>query len=88
MGAKDKISRVSARIHGEEYIIKGNAETQHIEKVAQYVDSKMNQLTLSNRYLTPKKVAVLAAVNIADELFRLQEDYEALIKLLDEDKKG
>ena len=88
MSAKDKITRVSARIHGDEYIIRGNAEAQHIEKVAQYVDLKMNQLTLSNRYLPPKKIAVLAAVNVADELFRLQEDYEALIKLLDEDKKG
>ena len=88
MSAKDKITRVSAKIHGDEYIIRGDAEKLHIEKVAQYVDLKMNQLTLSNRYLTPKKIAVLAAVNIADELFRLQEDYEALIKLLDEDKKG
>ena len=87
MVARDKISRITAIINGDEYVIKGNAEGQHIEKVAQYVDAKMNQLTQTNRYLTPKKVAVLAAVNIADELFRLQEDYQALIKLLDEDKK-
>ncbi len=87
MSTKDKINRVTARIHEDEYVIKGNAERKHIEKVAAYVDLKMTQLTLSNRYLNPKKIAVLAAVNIADELFRLQEDYEALIKLLDEDKK-
>lgn len=87
MNAKDKISRVNVRILNDHYVIKGNAEKNHIEKVASYVDLKMKQLTLKNPYLTPLKIAVLTAVNITDEFFRLQKDYDELIKLLDEDRK-
>lgn len=87
MGAKDKFNKVKARIYDDEYVIKGSAEKQYIEKVASYVDMTMKQLTLKNPTLSAKKIAVLAAVNVADELLRLKEDYEALIKMLDEDKK-
>lgn len=88
MAAKEKVNRVSVRIMDEDYVIRGNAGTAHIEKVAAYVDLKMKQLGLKNPCLSPKKTAVLAAVNIADELFRLQEDYDTLIKLLDDNKTG
>ena len=87
MNAKEKINRVNVRILNDHYVIKGNAEKGHIEKVAAYVDLRMKQLTLKNPYLSPLKIAVLAAVNITDEFFRLQHDYDELIKLLDEDRK-
>lgn len=93
MGVKEKDrketpknSRVNVSILNDDYIIRGDAEKNYIEKVAAYVDSKMRQLTLKCPHLTPHKVAVLTAVNITNELFQLRNDYEALIKILDEDK--
>lgn len=93
MGVKEKDrkdtqpgNRVSVTILNEDYIIRGDAERDHIEMVAAYVDSKMRQLTLKCPQLTPDKVAVLTAVNITNELFQLQKDYDSLIKILDEDK--
>lgn len=88
MKAKDKINKVSVRIFDDEYVIKGSADIYHIEKVASLVDQKMKQLCQKNPYLSPKKIAVLTALNIADELFRLRDDYDALIKLLDETKQS
>ena len=76
MNAKEKSNKVDVRILNDHYVIKGNAEKAYIEKVAAYVDLKMKQLTLKNPYLSPLKIAVLAAVNITDELFRLQDDYD------------
>ena len=37
--------------------------------------------------LSPKNIAVLAAVNIADDYLKLQRDYDELISLLDDKQK-
>lgn len=87
MSAKEKVSRVKVQILNDEYIIRGNADTRHIEKVAQFVDLQMKEIALKDPTLSPKKIAVLAAVNVADEFFKLQRDYDELIMVLD-DQKG
>ena len=54
--------------------------------IAQYVNSKIKQVHSRNSKLSPDKAAVLAAINIADELSKLQEEYDDLVKMIDEDK--
>jgi cell division protein ZapA len=83
MKQKEKFNKLNVPIFGDEYTIKGDADTSHIEEVASYVDKKMKELAKKYPVLSPKQVAVLTAVNIADELISLQEDYNDLIKLLD-----
>ncbi len=82
----DNQSRVEVKIYGEEYIVKGNATREHIEKIAQQVDQKMVQIAHRNPHLSQARVAVLTALNLADELNHLQEDYDNLIKLLEDEK--
>lgn len=79
-------SRVTVKIYGEEYVVKGYAEPEYIEGIAAYVDKKMRLIGQRNPHLSVSKVAVLAALNIADELTRLQEDYDSLVRLLEEEK--
>ncbi|NLK51145.1 MAG: cell division protein ZapA [Syntrophomonadaceae bacterium] len=81
-------SRVVVTIYGEEYVVKGSAEPEHIKRIAKQVDQKMVQIARRNPSLSPGKVAVLTALNLADELVHLQEDYDHLVKLLDEDSTG
>ena len=57
-----------------------------MEMLAGYVDKKMKQIGQRNPQLPMAKVAVLAAVNIADELSKLQEDYDQLVKMIEEEK--
>ena len=83
---QDNQLRVEVRIYGEEYIVKGNTTREHIEKIAQQVDQKMVQIAHRNPHLSQAKVAVLTALNLADELNHLQEDYDNLIKLLEDEK--
>lgn len=87
MSAKERLSRVKVQIFNDEYIIRGNADIRHIEKVADFVDLQMKQIALKDPTLSPKKIAVLAAANIADELFKLQRDYDELIMVLDDSKR-
>jgi len=77
--------RVTARIMGEDYTIRGRAPQEHIERIARYVDGKMLQISEAYPKLGTSRVAVLAAINMADELFKIKEQYEQLTQLLEEE---
>ena len=68
---------VAVKIYGQEYNISGEASREHIMRVADYVDNKMQEIgdaiNASN-----SGVAVLAAVNIADEYFARENDIAEL----------
>jgi cell division protein ZapA len=53
-----------------------------------YVDRRMRMIGQRNHNLSITKVAVLTALNLADELNKLQEDYDQMIKALEEEKKN
>ena len=68
---------VAVKIYGQEYNISGETSREHIMRVADYVDSKMQEIgdavNTSNT-----GVAVLAAVNIADEYFGRESEIDEL----------
>lgn len=72
MGQEEKTVRVS--IFGEEYPLRGDANTEYMLQVAEYVDRSMRAIAEKSVHLSTAKVAVLAALNIADELFRERSD--------------
>lgn len=59
-------------IYGTEYPIKSDPDTnaEYIMKVAEYVDHKMREIEQSTQAKSALKVAILAALNITDELFQ------------------
>ncbi len=80
-------SRAVVQIFGEEYIVKGDATPEYMKMLANYIDKKMKQIASRHPQLNVTKIAVLTALNIADELSKLQEDYDTLVKLMDSEKK-
>ena len=82
---EERKQSVKVNIFGEDYPIRGDAERGYILQVGKYVDQKMREVAerLSNK--SPLRVAVLAAMNITDELFREREEKEK--KLLDVEKR-
>ncbi|MCK4404144.1 MAG: cell division protein ZapA [candidate division Zixibacteria bacterium] len=83
---EEKKQSVKVNIFGEDYPIKGDTDAFYIQEVAKYVDQKMKEVSekLSNKL--PLRVAVLAAMNIADELFKEREDKEK--KLLNVEERS
>jgi cell division protein ZapA len=71
-------------IFGTEYRIKGEANAEYIRRVAAYVDGKMQQLAQASSTASVSKLAILTAINIADELFREREDREKTLAALAE----
>ena len=84
---EDTRTRAVVEIYGEEYIVRGDSPSEYIAMIAQYVDKKMKQIAGRSSHLSSTKIAVLTALNIADELSKLQEDYDNLVKLMDNEKQ-
>jgi len=88
-------SVTAVHIFGHEYKIKGHADKDYIERMAKYVDGKMRELATSSSLPSQDRLAILAALNIADELFQartqstdtvssVEERADRLITLIDE----
>lgn len=87
MNDKNQINKVSTSIFNEEYVIKGEEEPDYIQMLASYVDRRMRMIYQRNPNLSTSKVAVLTALNLADELNKLQEDYDELVRAMEEERK-
>ena len=75
MGSSTESVRVV--IYGDEYSIKGDADHETTKKVAEYVNLKMSEMQGSIPTRDKVKVAVLSAMNIAEELLGYKEKCEA-----------
>ncbi|HEY4485984.1 MAG TPA: cell division protein ZapA [Nitrospiria bacterium] len=65
---------IEVEIFGQEYTIRGGGDSQHISKLARYVDGKMREIAKTSKNLPPTKLALLAAINITDELFQVRQE--------------
>jgi cell division protein ZapA len=65
---------VHVEIHGQRYAIRSGLDPQYIAELAAHVDEKIQGATLELATGDPLRLAVIAALNIADELFRARED--------------
>lgn len=78
------MNKIKAVIYGQDYQIKGKASVEHLRLVALLVDHKMNEIGEANPRLDLNRVAVLAAVNVADEYLKLRQEYEELLRILEQ----
>ena len=82
----EKKCKVTVEIFGENYALKGDAAPDKIMEVAEMVDSRMRQTARGNPRLSTARIAVLTALNVADEYLRLERDYKQLVKMLKTEK--
>jgi cell division protein ZapA len=92
-------NRVKVSIYGQAYTINGDAPRDYILQLADYLNRKMEEVGAHSSDINPAQVAILAALNVADEYFQLKKlktgvDSEverrtmALISMLDEGLTG
>ena len=75
---------LDVEILGQKFTISSDAEEGYMLKVAGYVDSKMQELMQASKPVAKTNVAMLAALNIADEFHRLKDSHEAVLNRLDQ----
>jgi cell division protein ZapA (FtsZ GTPase activity inhibitor) len=71
---------VAVHIFGKNYTFASDRDlgAEHILLVAQLVDEKMRAIAQSQGpALSPRQTAILAGMDLVDELFKLQTDYQS-----------
>jgi cell division protein ZapA len=68
---------IPVEIQGQRYPIRTALEAEYVGRLARYVEDKMRAAAESGPNGDAVRVAVLAALNIADELFRCREQGRA-----------
>jgi cell division protein ZapA len=76
----DKPSPVQVEIFGQGYSVLAGGDPGHVERLAALVDAEMREVSRSGGIVDSMRIAVLAALNIADECQRLREEVEELRK--------
>jgi cell division protein ZapA len=64
---------VKIDIYDQSYNVNADQKAEYVTELAAYVDLKMREVAEATRTVDSLKVAVLAALNIADELFTMRE---------------
>ena len=75
---KTKVIKVN--ILGQDYVVRSAAGQKYLEKVAAYVDEKMEEIKASGIDDSQQlRIAILAAMNITDELFSYKKEKKKFV---------
>ena len=81
----EESKNITVNIYGQDYVLKSAADREYINKIAEYVNSKMKEIEKSGLDANSQqlKIAVLSAMNIADELFQSLEKNSSIISTIE-----
>ncbi|MBD3258911.1 cell division protein ZapA [candidate division GN15 bacterium] len=71
-------NRIVVRIFGEEYPIAGSGDPAYISRIADLVDSRMQEVSERSQTKARDKVAILAALSLASELYEKSEKLKSM----------
>ncbi|HEY3054576.1 MAG TPA: cell division protein ZapA [Thermoanaerobaculia bacterium] len=74
-----KYDSTEVEIFGQTYNVRGEGDPNYLTELARFVDARMREVAAEVTTVDPMKIAILAALNIADEFsrFRKQRDSAA-----------
>src|SRR5262252_7815623 len=67
---------IRVEIYNQTYNIRSDGDTEYIIQLAEFVDGRMREISSGTLTVDSLKVAILAALHIADELHRLKNLHE------------
>ncbi len=72
------LAAVEVKIFNQTYYVRGDGDAEYIVKLAEYVDQRMREVSGSTLTADSLRVAILTALNIADELYKMRIRLEQL----------
>ena|SRR4030065_183542 len=78
---------VEIKVFGQTYTVKTDAEEDYIQEVAKYVNEKMDEVLKKTKSVSSLNVAILTALNIADDLLKEKEKRITLLREIGEKSK-
>lgn len=75
---------IKVQIFGQTFSIQGELDEVYVQKLAAYVNQKMNAISEMAPTVDTQRLAIMAALAIADELHRLKEQHGEREEILKE----
>jgi cell division protein ZapA len=83
MGKSSKSVKVT--IYGKEYEVRGTQDDKYVQMLADYVDSNMRSIAEKTQIIANERIAILTALNIADEMHKQRRLFEENILRLEKE---
>jgi cell division protein ZapA len=71
-------SSVKVSVAGQKISLRTDAKPKYVQELASYVTRKIEEVKVGGRTATTQSLALLAAMQIADELYQLRRSQEQL----------
>src|ERR1041384_4198449 len=68
---------IRVEIYDQSYTVRSDGDPEYLKQLAEYVDERMREISSGTLTVDSRKVAILAALYIADELHQLRKAREA-----------
>jgi cell division protein ZapA len=72
----DANDSTEVEIFGQTYNVRGEGDPEYLTELARFVDSRMREVAAQVATVDAVKIAILAALNIADEFSRYRKQRE------------
>ncbi len=80
-------NQLRVNIFGTEYALKADENQDYVIEIAKYVDQKMREIDRSQAITSNLKIAILAALHIADELHQLRQYHDRVSEQINEESR-
>jgi len=67
---------IKVEIYDQAYTVRSDGDPEYLKQLAEYVDQRMREISSGTLTVDSRKVAILAALYIADELHQLRRQHE------------
>ena len=67
---------IKVEIYDQAYTVRSDGDPEYLKQLAEYVDQRMREISSGTLTVDSRKVAILAALYIADELHQLRKSHE------------
>lgn len=68
---------IRVEIYDQSYTVRSDGDPNYLKQLAEYVDQRMREISSGTLTVDSRKVAILAALYIADELHQLRKAHDA-----------
>ncbi len=74
----------SVEVYGYTFNVKSDLNRKQVQEIAEYVDAKMKDLAAKLKVSSTSRLAVMAAINIAEEFYRIKSEQNELSEAIEE----
>ena len=79
---------IEVTILGQKYLIKGNNSKEYMRQLADFVDSRIREVYRRSPGTTPLKAAILTAMVLSDELYKVRKDHASITQSIKKIESG